>query len=133
MVITADHGSVEPGPTEIIDPATYRIPLIWTGGVIKKPGIVNNIGGQPDLIPTLLGQLGWESDSLMFGHNMFSSPEYAFYMHDSGWGYVVENGAFFYNQNSGEFKVFNENENIQPDLNFAKSYMQVLHDDFLIK
>ena len=133
VIITADHGHLYPGPTEIIEPATYRIPMLWTGGVVKNPGIINNICGQPDLIPTLLRQFGWEPDSALFGHDALSTPAYAFYMCDSGWGYISEEGEYFYNQNSGDFQKFKVRGNGEPDFDFAKSYLQVLHDDFLVK
>jgi phosphoglycerol transferase MdoB-like AlkP superfamily enzyme len=133
VIITADHGHLHPGPTEIIEPATYRIPLIWTGGVVKKPAIVNNICGQPDLAPTLIKQFGWERDSAIFGHDILSTPSYAFYMWDTGWGYISEEGEFIYDQNSGHFRSFETNGNAEPDYDFAKSYLQVLHDDFLMK
>jgi phosphoglycerol transferase MdoB-like AlkP superfamily enzyme len=133
VVITADHGHLYPGPTDIIEPGTYRIPLLFTGGVVKKPLRINNIGGQPDLIPTLLRQFGWERDSALFGHDLLSAPSYAFYMCDSGWGYVSEEGEFFYEQSSGDFKTFEVNGNKDPDYDFAKSYLQILHNDFLIK
>lgn len=133
VIITADHGALDPGTTEIIEPATYRIPLIWTGGVVKKPGIVNRISGQPDLVPTLVNQLGWESDSVLFGHNIFSYPEYAFYMSDRGWGYISEQGKYFYDLNAKDFITFEQKENAMPEFDFAKSYLQVLHNDFLSK
>ncbi len=133
VIITADHGHLHPGPTEIIEPATYRIPLIWTGGVVKKPAIVNNISGQPDLIPTLIKQLGWERDSALFGRDILSSPSYAFYMWDTGWGYISKEGEFIYDQNTREFRSFETTGNDEPNYDFAKSYLQVLHDDFLVK
>lgn len=133
VVITADHGALYPGPTEIIDPETYRIPLIWTGGVIQNSRIINRFGGQPDLMPTLIRQLGGQPDSILFGHDLFSSPSYAFYMTESGWGYVSEAGSYYFDQTNQDFKIFNQAENAKPDFNFAKSYLQVLHHDFLSK
>jgi phosphoglycerol transferase MdoB-like AlkP superfamily enzyme len=133
VIITADHGSLQPGRTEIIEPATYRIPLILTGGVVKKRGVINNICGQVDLIPTLVRQLGWEPDSVLFGHDIFSSPSYAFYMLDNGWGFINGNGEYYYDQISGSFKSFNKSAISQRDSNFAKAYLQVLHEDFLSK
>lgn len=133
VVITADHGALYPGPTEIIEPATYRIPLIWTGGLIKNCGIINRLGGQSDLMPTLVRQLGGQPDSLLFGHDLFSSPSYAFYMTDNGWGYISEEGTYYFDQTTRDFKIFRQAENAQPDFDFAKSYLQVLHHDFLSK
>lgn len=133
VVITADHGHLYPGPTDIIEPATYRIPMLWTGGVVKNPAVIDYIWGQPDLAPSLVKQLGWQPDSALFGHNLMSDPAYAFYMCDNGWGYVSDEGEYFYEQSLGEFRIFVENEESEPDFDFAKSYMQVLHDDFLQK
>ncbi len=133
VIITADHGHLYPGPTEIIEPATYRIPLIWTGGVVIKRGTINNICGQPDLIPTLVRQFGWEPDSAIFGHDLLSSPSYAFYMWDTGWGYISEAGEFIYDKNTSDFKSFERNGNTETNYDFAKSYLQVLHEDFLLK
>ena len=133
VVITADHGHLYPGPTEIIEPATYRIPMLWTGGLVKNPGVISNIGGQPDLIPTLVKQIGWEPDSALFGHDILSKPSYAFYMCDMGWGFVSKEGEYFYDQSSQDFISFDVIGNSQPDYDFAKSYLQVLHDDYLLK
>ena len=133
LIITADHGHLHPGPTEIIDPATYRIPLIWTGGVVNEPAIINKIFGQPDLIPTIIKQFGWERDSALFGHDIFSTPQYAFYMWDTGWGYISAEGEFIYDQNTTQFRSFTTTGNKEPDYDFAKSYMQMLHEDFLKK
>jgi phosphoglycerol transferase MdoB-like AlkP superfamily enzyme len=133
VIITADHGHLYPGPTEIIEPATYRIPLIWTGGIVKKHAVIDNICGQPDLIPTLVKQFGWKPDSALFGHDIFSTPSYAFYMCDSGWGYISNEGEYFYDQSSTKFKCFVKNGNTEPDFDFAKAYLQVLHEDFLVK
>jgi phosphoglycerol transferase MdoB-like AlkP superfamily enzyme len=133
VIITADHGALDPGPTEIIEPATYRIPLIWTGGVVKKPGRIDKIGGQPDLIATLVKQFGWELKPALFGHDLFSTPSYAFYMCDTGWGYISEEGEFYFDQSSEKFKTFLNNGSTEPDYDFAKAYLQVLHEDFLAK
>ncbi len=133
IIITADHGALYPGPTEIREPASYRIPLIWTGGVIKKPGTIDNIACEPDLMPTLIKQLGWQVDSTRFGHDIFSNPQYAFYMHDTGWGFIDKKQKFFYNRNTKKFKIFEIEKDCKPDFDFAKAYLQVLHNDFLNK
>jgi phosphoglycerol transferase MdoB-like AlkP superfamily enzyme len=133
VIITADHGHLFPGPTEIIEPATYRIPLIWTGGVVKNAATIENICGQPDLIPTLVKQFGWQPDSALFGHDILSSPSYAFYMWDTGWGYISGEGEFIYDQNTGDIKTHKKYTEAKPDFDFAKAYLQVLHEDFLAK
>jgi phosphoglycerol transferase MdoB-like AlkP superfamily enzyme len=131
VIITADHGALQPGPTEISHPDTYRIPLIWTGGLIRKPMVISNICGQTDLMPTLVRQLGWLPGTIRFGRDIFSEPQYAFYMLDSGWGYIVPQGKFYYNQEKGNFEVIERNGDQPVDFSFPKSYLQVLHEDFI--
>ncbi len=133
VIITADHGALFPGPTEINEPATYRIPMIWTGGVVKNPANISIIGGQPDLIPTLVSQFGWKTDPALFGHNLFSEPSYAFYMYDSGWGYITQYGEYFFDNAKSDFIKFSGTDDPTPGFDFAKAYLQVLHTDFLKK
>lgn len=133
VIITSDHGHLYPGPTEIIEPVTYRIPLIWTGGVVKKAATISNICGQPDLIPTLVKQFGWKHENALFGHDILSKPSYAFYMWDTGWGYISEEGEFIFDQNTNGFKTHKKYIEAKPDYDFAKAYLQVLHEDFLEK
>ena len=133
VIITSDHGSNSPGSTEITNPETYRIPLIWTGGVVKKHEVINCLGGQIDLIPTLLNQLQWQQDSALFGNNLFSSPSYAFYMFEMGWGFVSTRESFFYDQNSHGILPFKQENDTLIFVDFAKAYLQVLYEDFLSK
>ncbi|MCX6308113.1 MAG: LTA synthase family protein [Bacteroidia bacterium] len=60
VIITADHASREPGPTTVEEPASYRIPMLWIGGVVDSVKVVNNICMQTDLAPTLIQQMGWK-------------------------------------------------------------------------
>lgn len=130
LIVTADHGTNQPGPTDITDPASYRIPLIWSGGVVDSLQRIETITQQSDLGTTLVHQLGWETDPAPFSKDFFTSHPYAFYMHDSGWGYVVPEGCFYYDQNSKEF-VSKTSAVQSVDWTFPKAYMQVLHDDFI--
>ncbi|MBL7972488.1 MAG: sulfatase-like hydrolase/transferase [Prolixibacteraceae bacterium] len=130
LIVTADHGTMEPGPTDITDPASYRIPLIWSGGVVDSLQRIETITMQSDLGTSLVRQLGWEPDSARFSKDFFTSSPHAFYMLDSGWGYVVPEGTFYFDQNAGDF-VRKPTDADSVDLRFPKAYMQVLHDDFI--
>lgn len=130
LIVTADHGTNVPGPTDITDPASYRIPLIWSGGVVDSLQRIETIAQQSDLGTTLVHQLGWETDVAPFSKDFFTPRPYAFYMHDSGWGYVVPEGCFYFDQNSSEW-VSKTSATAAVDQSFPKAYMQVLHDDFI--
>lgn len=130
LIVTSDHGYGQPGPTDISDPASYRIPLIWSGGVIDSLQRIETITQQPDLGTSLIHQLGWETDHAPFAKDFFTYPPYAFYMHESGWGYVVPEGTYYFDQNSQEFASKTSDAELM-DQAFPKAYMQVLHDDFI--
>ncbi|MEN8115727.1 MAG: sulfatase-like hydrolase/transferase [Bacteroidota bacterium] len=133
VIITSDHGYIEPGPTDVSNPESYRIPLIWTGGVVQKPMVIDIPGGQPDFIPTLVRQLGWEYEPQQFGHDLFSSPSFAFYMHDSGWGYVTKENKHFFSRFLNRYKTYGQYGEDENYFDFPKAYLQVLHNDFLKK
>jgi len=129
LIITADHGAIDPGPTDVTNPDTYRIPLIWSGGVVDSIRRIETITQQIDFGNTLVHQLGWEADSTRFAKDFFKANPYAFYMLDSGWGYITPEGNYYFDQNTNSFTSKPENE--KTDLNFPKAYLQVLHDDFI--
>jgi phosphoglycerol transferase MdoB-like AlkP superfamily enzyme len=130
LIVTADHGTNQPGPTDITDPASYRIPLIWSGGVVDSLKRIETITQQIDLGTTLIHQLGWETDRSPFSKDFFTAHPYAFFMHDSGWGYVLPGVCYYFDQDTQQFSL-KEGENIPVDWSFPKAYMQVLHDDFI--
>ena len=130
LVITADHGINLPGPTDITDPVSYRIPLIWSGGVVDSVRRINTITQQVDLGTSMIHQLGWETDSAPFSKDFFTIHPHAFYMHDSGWGYVIPEGCFYFDQNTNDF-VSKASAAKSIDWSFPRAYMQVLHDDFI--
>lgn len=130
LIITADHGTNQPGPTDITDPASYRIPLIWSGGVVDSLQRIETITQQVDLGTTLVHQLGWQTDKSPFSKDFFTAHPYAFYMHDSGWGYVLPQGCFYFDLNTNQFTT-KEGSDRSVDWSFPKAYMQVLHDDFI--
>ncbi len=131
LIVTSDHGTMQPGPTDITDPASYRIPLIWSGGVVDSLQRVETITMQADFGTSLVHQLGWETDSSRFSKDFFTSHPHAFYALDSGWGYVVPEGSFYFDQNSGDFVPKPESGRNPVDLTSPKAFMQVLHDDFI--
>lgn len=130
LIVTADHGTNQPGPTDVNDPVSYRIPLIWSGGAVDSLQRIETITMQSDLGTTLVHQLGWETDPAPFAKDFFTAHPHAFYMFDSGWGYVVPEGCFYFDQNSNDF-VTKPSGGQSVDLSFPKAYMQVLHDDFI--
>ena len=131
LIVTADHGTLPPGPTDITEPASYRIPLIWAGGVVDSIQRIDRITQQIDFGTTLIHQLGWKTDSSRFSRDFFAARPHAFYALDSGWGYVVPEGCFYFDQDSKNFSSKSSANAGLNDQAFPKAYMQVLHDDFI--
>lgn len=49
----------------------FTIPLIFTGGNLFEEAEMTRLGGQTDIMPTLLALLGIEHEEPMMGHNLF--------------------------------------------------------------
>lgn len=130
LIVTADHGTISPGPTDITETASYRIPLIWSGGVVGSPQRIETITQQVDFGASLVHQLGWKADSSRFAKDFFTSHPFAFYMLDSGWGYVTPEGEYYFDQNVRGF-ARKPGQKTSGDLQYPQAYMQVLHDDFI--
>jgi phosphoglycerol transferase MdoB-like AlkP superfamily enzyme len=133
VVITSDHTSLEPGPTTVEEPATYRIPLLWIGGVIDTSFVEKNISMQTDLSATLVQQMGWKPKPSFFSKNIFGSKQYAFYFRDEGWGFLSPEIGVFTNLESKQQHYFYGKQHAAKDsLNlFSKAFTQFLHADFL--
>jgi phosphoglycerol transferase MdoB-like AlkP superfamily enzyme len=67
FVIVADHCASVSGKTEL-PVAKYRIPLIFYGPAIVKPGHVTRLISQIDVPPTLFDVLGVQGDDHFFGN-----------------------------------------------------------------
>ena len=130
LIVTSDHGINHPGLTDITDPVSYRIPLIWSGGVVDSIRRIETITQQSDLGTTLIHQLGWKTDPVLFSKDFFTAHPYAFYMSDWGWGYIIPEGCFFFDPSRNDF-VSKTSDEKSVDWSFPKAYMQVLHEDFI--
>ena len=80
VVILPDHGYRYKG----IDEATRlynHIPMLWVGGAVKQPVVIDRLCNQSDLAATLLGQLGISHDDFTFSRDVVSSS----YQHAVAW------------------------------------------------
>jgi phosphoglycerol transferase MdoB-like AlkP superfamily enzyme len=132
VIVTSDHTSRDPGATTFDDPASYRIPLLWIGGVIDTTFVNTNIAMQTDLSSTLIQQMGWKPNPNFFSKSIFGSKQYAFFFRDEGWGFLSPETGFFMNLESRKQQFYYGEQSTERDslTNFSKSYTQYLHDDF---
>lgn len=135
IIITSDHTSRQPEPAgTMYELSSYRVPMIWCGGAVKKHRIIRNICSQTDFAITLHQQLKLKNGDVSrfqpYAKNMMSHHPYAFFFRPDGWGYVDDNIAFFDNidTNSREF-IYGDESKVSS--RFAESMAQYLHFDFI--
>lgn len=91
FVITADHGASVAGKTRL-PVAKYRIPLIFYGPALLRPGVESRMASQIDIPPTLLHVLGAEGRGDFLGVSLFdpaaaARPERTFVSNYQALGY----------------------------------------------
>lgn len=68
VICLPDHGSA----LNVTTPEYYHIPMLWMGGAIKRPQIIQTLMNQSDMPATLLSQLNLPHQEFQFSRNVFS-------------------------------------------------------------
>lgn len=100
VIITADHGASigERYAREII-----HIPMVWTGGAVRRPMVVDPLMNQSDLAATLLGQLGIRHDNFCFSRDVLSSRytyHTATHAYNNGISFIDSTGVTTYDNDA---------------------------------
>ena len=72
VVLVADHGYPYPRTLTYNEPLRHRIPMIWTGGAVVRPRVVEDYAAQIDIAATLLAQLGVAHDDFDYSKDIFA-------------------------------------------------------------
>ncbi|MCK7511957.1 MAG: hypothetical protein MZV70_53200 [Desulfobacterales bacterium] len=64
-------GAKHPGHDGIFDIPRYKIPMVWTGGAVKKDTVISSYASQADLPATILAQLGLDNIAFTYSRNIF--------------------------------------------------------------
>ncbi|MGL4632729.1 MAG: LTA synthase family protein [Leadbetterella sp.] len=104
VIIVADHGHKMPISKSRKE--DFRIPMLWTGGIIKKPLVVSKIGSQLDISKTLLAQLGMEHKQFEYSKNILDpkTPEWAHFVFNDGFG-IVKGDQYVVFDNKGKIQI----------------------------
>ena len=70
VILIADHAYPYPYGIANSDALRHRIPMLWLGGAVRRPAVVETYGSQSDLAATLLAQLG-----IAHGDSLFSRAQ----------------------------------------------------------
>ena len=133
VVLVSDHGYRYPASLTDYEPRRFHIPMIWLGGAIKEPAIIDTYANQTDLAATLLSQLNLPHDSFTFSRDILAPgyPEYAFYTFPNGFGFIDSTGISVYDNESNKPLIESPTENSIERLNKGKVLLQTLYDDLV--
>ncbi len=95
VVLVADHGYPYPRTLVYNEPLRHRIPMIWTGGAVANPRVVETYASQIDICATLLAQMGIAHDDFDYSKDIFAPApprKFAYYTFNDGFGVVDASG-----------------------------------------
>ena len=102
LVFVPDHGIGYYGLGET-DPLQMHIPVLWMGGAVKEPRIIDVICNQTDQAATLLGQLGLSHDDFRFSRDVMSetyTQPFAYHTFNNGFSLVDSTRFVAYDLNA---------------------------------
>ncbi|MBL0300128.1 MAG: sulfatase-like hydrolase/transferase [Cytophagaceae bacterium] len=132
IIIVADHGHPLPDTKNRVD--NFKIPMLWTGGVISTPVKINEIVSQIDIATTLTQQLNLKASKYVWSKNLFAprKESWAFFDFNDGFGFIKRGKELLFD-NVGRIPI-NNNEGFTPkDLKQGKAFQQKSFQDFLDK
>lgn len=131
VIFVSDHGYPYPKDVVNYEPRRYHIPMLWIGGAVKNPVVIDKYANQTDLAATLLNQLGIGHNAFTFSRNVLSPdyPEYAFYTYSNGFGFIDSTGISVYDNEGNKPLIETPREGSDQRLRKGKALLQTLYDD----
>lgn len=131
VIMVADHGFRYPENLKEYEPSRFHIPMLWLGGAVRRPEVIDACCNQTDIVATLLGQMGIPRDEYVFSKDILTryTPKYAFYTFKNGFGMVDSTDYVVYDNESNRV-LLESNPAISSDkLRKGKALLQTLYDD----
>ncbi len=129
VVVVPDHYGAY--PDNISDEQQrHRIPLVMTGGALKRRGRVDAVGSQTDIAAILLSALGLDHSDFIYSKDILNPdvPHYAVYTSPSSLGFVTAADTVDFNLESNR-PVIMKGADAQGALDKAKAFVQKLYDN----
>lgn len=131
IMVIPDHGTRYPEGGFAFDPEVHHIPVLWLGGAVKEPKVIDRFTAQPDMAATLLGQLGIDHSEFKFSRNVLSetySYPFSFYTFSNGFCFIDSTGVTLYDDD-GSSCLINDPQGADLRLDRGKAIVQTLYDD----
>lgn len=95
VILIADHAYPYPYGIANSDALRHRIPMLWLGGAVRRPTVVETYGSQSDLAATLLAQLGIAHGDFLFSRDLFdpARPKFGYWCFNNGFGVADAGGT----------------------------------------
>ncbi|NOT37514.1 MAG: sulfatase-like hydrolase/transferase, partial [Saprospiraceae bacterium] len=132
VILVADHGAHYPDSIQYHQKEKFHVPILFTGGCITKDTVIHKICSQTDISATLFSALKIPY-RFKFSRNILSNDyiPFAYYSFNNGMGWVDENCYFVLSHDSKSNII--DSGICNSSYRFAKSYFQVLMQDFISK
>ena len=134
VILVPDHLGAWPKDMDNFTSSRFHIPMIWVGGAIKKPMVVDTYGSQQDIAATLYGELGHPDNYMPFSKDMLDPavPHYAFFMMNDGFGVKTNKNEVIYD-NKQRRTVVSKGKDSGKWLKYGQALLQVTFDDIAKK
>ncbi|MDR0581470.1 MAG: sulfatase-like hydrolase/transferase [Prevotellaceae bacterium] len=128
LIFVADHGYGYLPEMSGHDPRRFRIPMIWMGGAVAQPQVVEAYGSQNDLAATLLAQVGVQYDDFKFSKDLLNAGthKFAFYAYVNGFSMTDTTGRVIYD-NDAQTAIYREGHPALEEK--AKAFFQMMYLD----
>ncbi|MBQ7985383.1 MAG: LTA synthase family protein [Bacteroidales bacterium] len=102
VVLVADHGYPYPQGMSDYDMRKYRIPVMFTGGVIKQPLVTDKFFNQTDIPKTVFTQMNLPCSEFIYSRDIFNHTynNYAYYVFNNGFCFIDSTGYTMWDNNS---------------------------------
>ena len=125
VVIIPDHGYPYPASVVSNSPERHHIPMLWVGGAVREPMVIDDYIAQTDLAATLLSQLGINHDDYLFSRDVSSSTtsRFGYWTFNNGFGIIDSLGTTIYDHTGGMI-LRNDGDTVNMRLSRGKSMLQ---------
>ena len=131
IVCLPDHGFYYPEEGLVHDPRIHHIPMLWLGGAVKQPLVIDKLMNQSDMAATLLAQLGLSHKEFNFSRNVLGKDykyPFAYYTYNNGFAFCDSTGVTLIDNNSDKALIESPAPNARRT-ELGKAILQSSYDD----
>lgn len=131
VICLPDHGFYYPEEGLVHDPRIHHIPMLWLGGAIKQPMVIDKLMNQSDMAATLLAQLGISHKEFNFSRNVLGKDynyPFAYYTYNNGFAFRDSTGTTLIDNNSSKALIESPAPN-ERRTELGKAILQSSYDD----